>query len=252
MGKLTCQVDAQPDVTTVWLRGELDLATTSAVRTVLLKCLADCPTGLIVDLSRMTTDSDVPMTVFTTVARRAMQWPGIPLLLCAPTTSVADRLSRGAVARYLTVHPTREEALAALGSAVASSRTVRTPLTTGLECSGFARHVVAEACAAWGLGDLSGEAQLIASELATNAARHASPPVGLLAAIRGVFLHIVVRDGSPVPPPELSTLPGSDETSLADHGRGLHLINAFATSWGSMPTAGGKAVWATLRIHPRS
>ena len=40
------------------------------------------------------------------------------------------------------------------------------------------------------------------------------------------------------------------ESSIAMRGRGLHLIDVYAAAWGSMPTAGGKVVWATVRAVP--
>jgi hypothetical protein len=124
---------------------------------------------------------------------------------------------------------------------------LRTGLPFAPDALHTARHLVADACQRWGLGHLAGYAELIASELAGNAVRHASPPLRLVAAARGAYLHVVVRDGTPLLPQLLPPV-ARDALSVADHG--LSLVNAVATAWGCLRTAGGKAVWATLRTVP--
>src|SRR2546430_36537 len=61
---------------TVALAGWLTLETAPEVRGVLLKCLTDCPSGLVVDLRDLVVDSDLPLTLFPTIARQAPSWPG--------------------------------------------------------------------------------------------------------------------------------------------------------------------------------
>ena len=55
-----------------------------------------------------------------------------------------------------------------------------------------------------------------------------------------VRMHVAVRDGSAEVPRIRE--PGDDE-----HGRGLRIVEALSTAWGSTPTRDGKVVWATLR-----
>jgi anti-anti-sigma regulatory factor/anti-sigma regulatory factor (Ser/Thr protein kinase) len=248
MGELVCRTRLDLDVATARLDGELTLASAPKVRERLLKCLADCPTGVVVDVSGVTVDSDLPLIVFAAVARRAAQWPGVPLLLYGPTGDLADRLARRAVGRHLPVYATRTAALAALGSTPHPIRTVRADLAAGLHAAAQARRVVADACHGWQLTDLVGDAELIVTEMASNAVRHGVPPVRLLVALRGPYLHIVVRDGSPSPP-EPYDATGS-LAALRDHGHGLYLVEAVSTAWGSLASADGKAVWATLRAEP--
>jgi hypothetical protein len=74
--------------------------------------------------------------------------------------------------------------------------------------------------------------------------RYAGGDLQLAVVLGPRFLHLSVRDGSPVPPvqtrPDLGTGPG---------GRGLILVGALAARWGSTPTADGKVVWATLKLR---
>lgn len=103
-----------------------------------------------------------------------------------------------------------------------------------------ARELVSAALTAWDMDDLVEVAELLTSELATNAVLHAGtafrvavkaePPVARVEVIDGVR-------GMPVP----ATGPNQSE-----HGRGLVLVEALARQWGSRVVDGGKVVWFTL------
>jgi anti-sigma regulatory factor (Ser/Thr protein kinase) len=96
----------------------------------------------------------------------------------------------------------------------------------------------------------SGDAELVASELVTNAIQEVrklewpdAPLVGLTVAIKTEVVVVTVWDASPHPPVVASTLPNPvrDET-----GRGLILVDALA-DWHWYFCQGGKAIKATLR-----
>ncbi|KUL32803.1 ATP-binding protein, partial [Streptomyces regalis] len=93
-------------------------------------------------------------------------------------------------------------------------------------------------------------AQLLASELLTNALRHTTGPAALKLRHSGRSFRLGAWDTDPTPPTEnLSTSEGDDET-----GRGLHLIHAYADDWGWFQINGpgadgrghGKYVWCEL------
>jgi anti-sigma regulatory factor (Ser/Thr protein kinase) len=84
----------------------------------------------------------------------------------------------------------------------------------------------------------------VVTELVSNAVRHAGGDLELMIALREHFLHVSVRDDSPDQPRRILADPGTGEG-----GRGLILLDAVATNWGSMPVPQGKVVWATLRIR---
>jgi hypothetical protein len=92
---------------------------------------------------------------------------------------------------------------------------------------------------------LINDAQLVVSELATNAVIHARSAfsVGVRSSHRGARLS--VRDASPRRP----VIPG--RASETGRGRGLRLVAALAADWGVLEAATtGKTVWAEL--EPRA
>ncbi|WP_369274052.1 SpoIIE family protein phosphatase [Streptomyces sp. R11] len=99
-----------------------------------------------------------------------------------------------------------------------------------------ARAVVTERLAAWGLGDLAFTTELVASELVTNAIRHATGPVRLRL-LRDRALVCEVSDGSGTSP-RLRRARSTDEG-----GRGLFLVAQFTERWGTRYTPNGKIIW---------
>ena len=106
-----------------------------------------------------------------------------------------------------------------------------------------ARRFVREALEKWGAGDLVEEAVLAVSELVTNAVVHAGTPVrvGLDLDPRGLLLQ--VQDLHPHRALPVGLQPPADD---AEHGRGLLISSALATSWGVDYSAGEKRVWLRL------
>jgi two-component sensor histidine kinase len=87
-------------------------------------------------------------------------------------------------------------------------------------------------------------AVLVANELVTNAVVHARTDLRLGVELRGDWLHIAVRDGSPR---LLRTVSFDPE---AEDGRGLRLVELLARAWGVHPHPdGGKVVWCTLKLY---
>jgi len=81
-------------VTVVAVRGRLDLRGTPALRVALLKCLADQPRALLVDLSELELGEPASLAVFTSVTAQAGRWPGTPVLLCEPPPGTRELLER--------------------------------------------------------------------------------------------------------------------------------------------------------------
>lgn len=108
-----------------------------------------------------------------------------------------------------------------------------------------ARALTRKALADWGLGALADDAELVVSELVTNAIRHGAAPVILaLGVVGSADLVGTVTDGGPglprIPPP----VPGLEDTG----GRGLAIVRELVTRWGVWPDSGGigKTIWFTL------
>jgi anti-anti-sigma regulatory factor/anti-sigma regulatory factor (Ser/Thr protein kinase) len=234
-------VEARLPVAVIRLRGRLDLATVSEVRRTLGMSLAEHPSAIVVDLTELTLGDDVALTVFSTFAMDAADWPGCRVALVAPTAAVAAGIERLGVGRQLSVYADRRQALAAAGELPAprqqSRRLYPTPIATRV-----ARQLVAEACRAWGVTDITESAEIIITELVSNVVVHAGTEMRVRVALGQSVLRLSVRDHSPTLPRRVLPDPETGEG-----GRGLILIEALSTGWGVTATEDGKLVWATLR-----
>ncbi|MFC4784374.1 SpoIIE family protein phosphatase [Nocardioides sp. MAHUQ-72] len=86
------------------------------------------------------------------------------------------------------------------------------------------------------------DAMLVTSELLTNAALHAVPPVELRVSGDDAEIRIEVHDRASYEPRKQR--PGVQD----EHGRGLQIVAALADRWGSRPTEVGKTVWCVLSL----
>jgi anti-sigma regulatory factor (Ser/Thr protein kinase) len=110
-----------------------------------------------------------------------------------------------------------------------------------------ARHFVTDALTGWGhAGVLLEDAQLLVTELATNAVVHARSPFSVVARADGSCLRLSVHDASTVRP--TIRIDGPTVSS----GRGIRLVAALSADWGVDVTADGKTVWAELAMPHRT
>ncbi|MEU8589252.1 SpoIIE family protein phosphatase [Streptomyces sp. NPDC048664] len=104
------------------------------------------------------------------------------------------------------------------------------------------RSACARRLAEWGVGDAAFTAELILSELITNAIRYGSEPIGVRV-IRDRCLIFEVSDAS-------STSPRLRRARVTDEGgRGLFLVARLAERWGTRYTPTGKVIWAEQSLH---
>lgn len=122
--------------------------------------------------------------------------------------------------------------------------------TRSAKSPGRARRLLLAQLAEWEVDEAAaGIAELLVSELVTNSVRHATRPTGRLLAVGaelapGRLLRVEVADASDVPPVRREPQAGVDEG-----GRGLLLVNALSTHWGTYPRRHiGKVVWFTLDL----
>ena len=107
---------------------------------------------------------------------------------------------------------------------------------------GEARRAIRAFCAANEIENLSDDAELLASEVMTNACRMASGPVTMfLLADDGALVVIISDDCS-------NRLPATTVLSapMAESGRGLFVLDQLAGAWGTTSTPNGKNVWFRL------
>jgi anti-sigma regulatory factor (Ser/Thr protein kinase) len=111
---------------------------------------------------------------------------------------------------------------------VASVRTARRLVTSRLATAAPSPDMVGEV------------AELLTSELATNAVVHARTRFTVSVGVQRDSLRVAVRDGS-------FDLPRVREPKPDDlAGRGMALVAALAPRWGVHPVNGGKEVWFEL------
>jgi len=113
------------------------------------------------------------------------------------------------------------------------------------------RSVLEEA----GLDVLLNEALLLTTELSTNAVVHAGTELDIeVAADRG-GLTVTVTDFAAGPVEQLAVGPKNEKVDIgevAERGRGLLLVDHFASRWGTVHEGTGKGVWFRLERHPGS
>ncbi|MET9802383.1 ATP-binding protein [Streptomyces sp. NPDC006368] len=108
------------------------------------------------------------------------------------------------------------------------------------------RHGLRELLRRSGQPGSADAAELLASELVTNALIHTGQGAVVTAtAGPGTGLRVEVRDFDGAPPRPYQPV-GDDST----HGRGLVLVQALADAWGVLSHGVGKTVWFELSGEP--
>ncbi|MET9400074.1 ATP-binding protein [Kitasatospora sp. NPDC002965] len=108
---------------------------------------------------------------------------------------------------------------------------------------GAVRRRLRAALGHWGVPELADTAELLSSELVTNALQHTSQGAVFDAVLTAdLRLRIEVQDAA-------ARLPGrrrDPEAEYATSGRGLVLVEALADSWGVQLRGDGKVTWFEL------
>jgi anti-sigma regulatory factor (Ser/Thr protein kinase) len=116
---------------------------------------------------------------------------------------------------------------------------------------GIARATLRTVLAAHGLSSLASTAELLASELLTNAHLHTAGPYALrVREVEPGRLRVAVWDTDPRVTPGFGTPNAAPPSHDAEGGRGLHLVRACADATGVSvlrepgASKGGKLLWA--------
>lgn len=118
-----------------------------------------------------------------------------------------------------------------------------THLPPARQSPGAARHFVGEMLKRWQFDSAIEPAQLLTSELVTNAVLHAGTEVQVVLEVHGDTVHVEVIDLTRRPPVARYT-PYDDLQT----GRGLTLLESIASAWGVNPLDRGKSVWFDLEV----
>jgi len=114
-------------------------------------------------------------------------------------------------------------------------------LASELTSARRARLLVRRRLKRWGLAELIPTAELLASELVTNAVRYAQGSIALRLVREGGLVCEVLDDSAALP--RLRHAGDEDE-----RGRGLQVVSQLAKRWGARRTPSGKVVWCELPL----
>ena len=123
----------------------------------------------------------------------------------------------------------------------ASGMQIMTPLPTDTGAIRRARKTVGDQLWAWGLSGLVDDAELITSELVTNAINHGSGSIELRMYALDGRVRISVLDENVEGVPQVAK-----DRGLEAGGRGLSLVEQLSVAWGHDVHGGSKEVWAEL------
>ncbi|MFF9776453.1 SpoIIE family protein phosphatase [Streptomyces sp. NPDC013978] len=166
----------------------------------------------------------------------------------AAELSAADPAHLGAVADTLLGGANRDDDVALLlvrydGMALRPQRenwsVWRVPQAVG-QARRYTRRVLRR----WGVDSMADSVLLVVSELVTNALVHTDGRVRLDLTLLADRLRVSVADSSPRTPMK-PTVIGWEATG----GRGILLVEAMSSAWGTVPVSGGKQVWAEIPIE---
>jgi anti-anti-sigma factor len=243
--KLICRAECGRPVGIVRVQGVLSRHTTPALRAAVHECLADLPDAVVVDLSELATERDAGLGFLAAMARAAVAYAGVSILLCTPSPELRETFDQLGVTRQLPVCPSFADAMA-LASRSTPARRVRRRLPGGPPAGQAARDLLVMACQRWDIEGVVDRMATILTELVANAVLHAGTELNVSVAVAGEHLYVAVHDHSP----RLPRLGGNEE---AGGGSGLLVVDALAEAWGFAPTASGKVVWASVELDaPRA
>lgn len=114
------------------------------------------------------------------------------------------------------------------------------PIARELTSVRQARRLVTAQLGDWNLEGLTDTAELLVSELVTNALRHTRGPLRLNLQVRDSRLRCEVEDTAPAGP--VRSVVDTD----AEGGRGTELLDLLTEAWGSTRTATGKTTWCEI------
>ncbi|WP_067496843.1 ATP-binding protein [Actinoplanes sp. TFC3] len=219
------------------VRGPWTAALAATLPAMIRQCLAECPSGITVDLAELDDPQGQSAPTWLALARDAEP---TRLAVCLPPHSILrDHIENA--------FPTVAAARDSLVDCPPGTAPIRLSLPPAPESSSAARNLVGEACHQWQLPSLLHPGRAVMSELVGNAIEHARTPMEVSVSRRGTGLHLAVRDHDPALPHVRALAPVIAGRPLDERGHGLLVVDADSVAWGAMRTVGGKVVWATIR-----
>jgi anti-anti-sigma regulatory factor len=194
---LEIAVEPVPDQGALLIRpvGSLTMRNRRRLRSAVLKCLAGCPTAVVVDLSDCRLADRLAAAVFVAVRREAAAGPAINVLLCGAEGELRARIA--ALDPRQPSYRTRAEAIAAIrgGPAVAGWRRQRFPVAP--DSTSLAGCLIADACVDWNLPDFVHPARAVMFDLVRSASVCSPAELSVIVSQRRSGLLLSVRSHLP-------------------------------------------------------
>jgi anti-sigma regulatory factor (Ser/Thr protein kinase) len=246
---IECRVQQRFPVAVAFLSGTLDRSAASIDAVVTLRgVLADQPVALVLDLAQLQViDGGSAWRGLAELARDARRWPGARPAIGDARPTVRRSLTAAAGQDVFEQFGSTDEAVAAVARLPVPAKT-SVELPPSRDAPATSREVVARVCGEWNLTRWQRLAQLLTSELVTNAVVHASTVIWFTMRHLDGVLELAVRDRDP----RLVRRPprGPEGLPAGEPGRGLLLLETLADDWGCAPTGDGKVTWASIALHP--
>lgn len=239
MRRLVITSSSGPGVKQLRLTGRLGHDTAAEVAQAITKALLSEGRAL-VDLDELEIEEPSRVMIFPAALAEAGGWPQARLVLCGGTHQTVRLLTSSGVTNTVQHAPTAEAGakLFAFRPRLVRKRAFleRQPTAPRL-----ARYIVADACEQWRIAVTTAYwAELVISELVTNAIQHAKTSCHLVVEFTGTDLRLSTTDRSDQPPVK------QPFDLSADHGRGLQIVSALADQWGVRTGTGHKVTWAIM------
>ncbi|MGH3315628.1 MAG: ATP-binding protein [Nocardioidaceae bacterium] len=200
---------------------------------------------VVCDLSEMAAFPCTVGQLFAPVASYLAAWPGTLVVVCVPDPGQHAATVPAAIATRLLLHDSVDAGVREARSLTQPLEQTETHLPPVPQAAGEAREFANRTLRDWHLQQLSWPASLVTSELVTNSLQHSVTVLDLTLGHVRSRVRIAVHDhggGAPAIP----NLPEADRMASM-RGRGLQLVDSFASAWGVFPSRdSGKTVWALL------
>ena len=239
--ELRVELEPTSDHAVVRLEGQLSARTAPEARRTILRLLLDLG-RVVVDVTKLRLANIECVMLLPGVLAAAGGWPVARLAIVDSGGVFQSAAQRLHCADLLHFYPATEAGVRHVDD---RPPRVRRDHEVGVDpsASGVARRFLLETASAWGLPpDLTEVAQLVVSELVSNAVEHAETTSTVGLELTDGRLKISVRDGSTIRPVSRPL----DMVSF--RGRGLPLIAQVSEDWGIVDHPDGKTVWAVLAV----
>ena len=239
------KVNALTNLAYVRGRGRLP----SDVGSELLDVLGDVCRMVVCDLTGLAAaGTSSVVEALTPAACYLRTWRGTTLILYVSDTAMRHALLRSLVSERVLVPSSLITGTVEARAGAPRLRSVTALLPPWPSAVVQARRIAVRTLGDWQVEGLTDATALVTTELVTNAVLHAQTPLQLTMVSADGQVRLAVRDrggGLTASHPE-----HPDDTSL--HGRGLLLVDAYTSGWGTLPARrSGKTVWAVLDTVPK-